>query len=187
MRGGGKAAPGLFPALLGEAWTDLPEPVRRAHTGTQTVVLAGKARAFGSPGAAALARRLQGLPSPGRHDTVVTITPGRDGERWRRRFGPRRFASTLVPAKDDATAFEETIGLLTFRFALEPRRDGFAFAFRRWCLGRIPLPRTWAPRIRSRTYARDDGFYRFRVLVAHPWLGVIFGYAGRLALTSDGA
>jgi hypothetical protein len=36
--------------------------------------------------------------------------------------------------------------------------------------------------MRARTFARD-GVYRFRVLVAHPWIGVIFGYAGRLSLT----
>jgi hypothetical protein len=39
--------------------------------------------------------------------------------------------------------------------------------------------------VRARTFARPDaegkGLYRFRVLVAHPWLGVIFGYAGRLS------
>jgi hypothetical protein len=173
--------PGLFPQLLGADWDALPEPVRRAHAGTETVTLAGKARAFGANGLAALARGLQGLPAPGPHDTFVTITPEQSGEHWTRRFGSRRFASTLVPAKDDPTAFEETIGLLTFRFATAPRPDGFAFVFRSWRLGPVRLPSAWAPRIRSRTFARADGAYRFRVLVAHPWLGVIFGYAGRLS------
>jgi hypothetical protein len=177
-------ARGLFPGLLGERWEALPEPVRRAHAGTGTVVLAGKARAFGSRGLTGLVRGLQGLPAPGPHDTIVTITSERDGERWSRRFGPRRFASTLVRAKDDPTAFEETIRPFTFRFALTARSDGFAFAFRRWRLGPIPLPGAWAPRIRSRSYARGDGAYRFRILVVHPWLGVIFGYAGRLTSPS---
>lgn len=174
-------ARGLFPGLLGDGWSALPDPVRRAHAGTETVALAGKARASGSSGLAAVVRGLQGLPSPGPHETVVTIAPDQTGERWTRRFGPRRFASTLARAEDDPTAFEETVGMLTFRFALAPRPGGFAFVFRRWRLGPIPLPGAWAPRIRSRSYARDDGVYRFRILVAHPWLGVIFGYAGRLS------
>ncbi len=175
------SAHGLFPGLLGDGWDALPEPVRGAHAGTGTVDLAGKARAFGSGGLAAVVRALQGLPSPGPHETFVTIAPEPNGERWSRRFGPRCFASTLVRAKDDPTAFEETVGLLAFRFALASRPGGFAFVFRGWRLGPIPLPAAWAPRIRSRSYARDDGAYRFRILVAHPWLGVIFGYAGRLA------
>lgn len=175
------SAAGLFPSLLGERWEALPEPVRRAHAGSGAVALEGRARAFGSPGLAALARGLLGLPSPGPHETFVAITPEPDRERWRRRFGSREFASTLVRAEDDSTTFEETIGLLTFRCAFAPRRDGFTFVFRSWRLGPVPLPRAWAPRIRSRTYARDDGLYRFRVLVAHPWVGVIFGYAGRLS------
>lgn len=159
------SAAGLFPSVLSDRWEALPEPVRRAHAGTGAVTLAGRARAFGSSG---------------RHETFIAITSEPDRERWRRRFGSRGFASTLVRAKNDPMAFEETIGLFTFRCALAPRRDGFAFAFRCWRLGPIPLPRAWAPRVRARTFARD-GVYRFRVLVAHPWLGVIFGYAGRLS------
>jgi hypothetical protein len=41
------------------------------------------------------------------------------------------------------------------------------------------LPLALAPRVRSRTFARD-GLYHFSVVVAHPWLGVVFAYAGRL-------
>ena len=174
------SARGLFPRLLGEDWAALPEPVRRAHAGTGTVALRGRARAGGASGAAALVRGLQGLPSPGPHPTWVTIASDGRTERWTRRFGPRRFSSTLAPAKDAPGAFEERAGLATYRFTLQARPDGFAWIFRSWRLGPIPLPRAWAPRIRARIFARDDGAYRFRILVAHPWLGVIFGYAGRL-------
>jgi hypothetical protein len=53
--------------------------------------------------------------------------------------------------------------------------------FESWRIGPLALPAAWAPRVRARTFARD-GVYRFRVLVAHPWIGVIFGYSGRLRL-----
>lgn len=173
--------PGLFPRLLGEAWKTLPDVVRHAHAGLDAVTLTGQARSRGAPGLPALVRRLQGLPPAGRHATTVTITPtAAGGEHWVRHFGTRTFGSTIAPARGDAWAFEETAGPLTFRFSVAPYTDGLSWTFEGWRLGPIPLPRAWGPRIRARTFARD-GTYRFRVLVAHPWLGVIFGYAGRLS------
>jgi hypothetical protein len=181
----GPDTPGLFPRLLGEAWETLPGVIRHAHAGVDPATLTGKARARGASGLPALARRLQGLPPPGLHATTATITPTADGERWVRRFGDRTFGSTIAPARDDPWTFEETAGALIFRFSVAPYPGGFSWAFEGWRLGPIPLPRAWAPRIRARTFAPSgkdgDGAYRFRVLVAHPWLGVIFGYAGRLS------
>ena len=176
--------PGLFPRLLGEPWRALSPTVQRAHAGVETVTLTGQARGRGAPGLPALVRRLQGLPPAGVHATTVTITPTRDGERWTRWFGDRTFSSVIAPAKDDPWTFEETLAPLTFRFTAAPYPGGFSWIFEGWRLGPIPLPRAWAPRVRARTFARADSngepVYRFRVLVAHPWLGVIFGYAGRL-------
>lgn len=42
-----------------------------------------------------------------------------------------------------------------------------------------PLPAVLAPRIRAISFAKDGG-YRFRAITAHPWLGLIFAYSGRL-------
>ncbi|KRA64596.1 saccharopine dehydrogenase [Caulobacter sp. Root656] len=180
-----REVPGLFPRLLGDAWDAQPSSVRQAHAGVAPVTLRGTARARGAPGLPALVRRLQGLPPTGRHATTVTITPTANGERWVRRFGARTFASSITADRDDPWTFEETAGVLTFRFGAAPYPGGFSWAFEGWRLGPIPLPRAWAPRIRARTFARSrqDGtdVYRFRVLVAHPWLGVIFSYAGRLS------
>ncbi|MDG2530392.1 DUF4166 domain-containing protein [Caulobacter endophyticus] len=171
---------GLFPRALGGVFENLPAAVRAVHQGERPVGLHGHARARGDGGAAALVRRLQGLPGPGFHDTAVFISPlpGR-GEIWTRRFGLRAFLSHVRPAAGDPRAFEEAVGLLTFRFHAEPCMGGFRWIFEGWRLGPLPLPAGWAPRSRARIFARD-GTYRFRVLVAHPWLGVIFGYAGRL-------
>ena len=80
---------------------------------------------------------------------------------------------------DDPGAFEETAGPVTFRFRAEPCRGGFSWAFDGWRIGPISLPRRLAPTIRARTFARD-GIYRFSVLAAHRWAGVLFAYAGRL-------
>lgn len=171
---------GLFPLALGEAFADLPAAVRAAHQGRRAVSLHGRARARGDGGGAALVRRLQGLPGPGIHHTTVEIAPlAAGGEAWTRRFGDRTFTSRVAPAGRDPRAFEETVGLLTYRFHAKPCPGGFRWIFEGWRLGPAPLPAAWAPRSRARIFERD-GSYRFRVLVAHPWLGVIFGYAGRL-------
>ncbi|KSB89592.1 hypothetical protein AS593_16145 [Caulobacter vibrioides] len=171
---------GVFPRVLGQAFAALPAAVRAAHGGETVVTLRGRARARGAGGPAALIRRLHGLPAPGLHPATVSITPlGDGGEAWTRRFDGRPIASRLRLAGDDPSAFEETLGVLTFRFRARLLGDGFFWRFTGWRLGRLPLPAAWAPRTRARIFERDGG-YRFRVLVAHPWLGVIFGYAGRL-------
>lgn len=174
-------AKGVFARALGPRFAALPEVVRRAHGGApQTLV--GWACGRGATGGARLVRWLQGLPERGRHETSVGIASDDQGETWTRQFGARRFRSRIVRVREDAYAFEETAGPLTFRFHAADYPGGFSWMFEGWRIGPLPLPAAWAPRMRARTFARD-GVYRFRVLVAHPWIGVIFGYAGRLSLT----
>ncbi len=174
---------GLFPRLMA-GFCELPEAVRSLHRGDLPLAAEGRAVARGSAGLAALVRLVLGLPGHGRHAARVEITPTPNGgERWTRRFGVSRFSSSIAPAPDDPGAFEETAGLITFRFRPRVRRDGFAWILDGWRLGPIPLPRAWAPGVRARTVARD-GVYRFSVLAAHPLAGVLFAYAGHLQMTT---
>lgn len=173
-------AKGVFARALGPRLLAMPEVVRQAHDGSART-LTGWARGRGAGGPARLVRMLQGLPERGRHQTVVSIAPDDLGETWTRRFGARRFQSWIQRVREDAYAFEETAGPFTFRFHAADYPGGFSWMFESWRLGPLPLPAILAPRVRARTFARD-GVYRFRVLVAHPWIGVIFGYSGRLAL-----
>lgn len=176
-------AAGVFPRALGSRVAALPEVVRRSHDGGART-LHGWARARGAGGLARIVRRIQGLPEAGRHATVVDIAPEAIGETWTRRFGTRRFRSRIAAVREDAYAFEETAGPITFRFQAADYPGGFSWMFEGWRIGPLVLPAAWAPRIRARTFARD-GVYRFRVLVAHPWIGVIFGYCGRLSLDAE--
>jgi hypothetical protein len=178
-------APGLVPGALGPAFGRLPPTVQAMHAGTGPVRAEGTALAWGSAGPAALVRAVLGLPANGRHPGVVEITPRPGGEAWVRRFGSGRFASRISPCPDDPGAFEETAGLVSFRIRLDPDAAGFTWWLDGWRLGLLPLPRRWAPQVRARSFERD-GVYRFRVMIAHPWLGVIFAYAGRLATCPAG-
>jgi hypothetical protein len=109
---------------------------------------------------------------------VVTVAPGADRETWTRRFGSGRFSSQLRLAPG-AGRFEEHFGPVRFVFTAATRRAGFVWRFQGWRVGPLPLPRAWAPRLSARIFEADGG-YRFHALAAHPWLGVLFAYAGRL-------
>ncbi|MDQ0465472.1 hypothetical protein QO010_003261 [Caulobacter ginsengisoli] len=172
-------ARGLVPGALGPGYERLPPTVRAMHAGLTPIRAEGTTLARGSAGLAALVRAVLGLPANGRHPAVVEIVPHPYGEAWVRRFGSGRFASRITPCPDDPGAFEETAGPISFRIRLDPDAAGFTWRLDGWRLGPLPLPRRWAPRVRARSFERD-GVYRFRVMIAHPWLGVVFAYAGRL-------
>ena len=172
--------PALLRRLMGPAFDALPASLRTVHAGTATATFHGAGRARGARAPIpTLARALLGLPRAGAYpDLAVTISPEGPAELWTRAFGPRRFTSRLVSLAEPG-CFEEGFGPLRFRFDLQGAPSGFRWRLRGWRFGPLPLPLALAPRIRATTFDRD-GAYRFRVLVAHPWLGVIFGYAGRL-------
>ena len=121
-------------------------------------------------------RRAVGLPPPGRGPVRVEVAGLASGERWTRRFTGGIFASRLRPV---GFGFEETLGPLTFCFEPDLVRSGLVWRAIGWRIGGIGLPLRLAPRMRGRMYDRD-GVYHFSVAVAHPWLGLVFAYAGRL-------
>jgi hypothetical protein len=173
----------LWPGLFGAAFAALPRAVRRIHTTASPKTFKGQARARGGAGLAAVVRGVAGMPRPGAYPNfAVDIIPSRGGERWIRHFGRRGFASRIEAVRGDVGRFEERVGPLVFRF--EPIRvpDGFTWRQLGWRFGPIPLPNRLAPRIRARTFARN-GLYRFRVLIAHPLIGIIAGYSGWLLKT----
>jgi hypothetical protein len=170
--------PALFVRALGDRFGALPAAVRRVHGSSAPAVLGGRGVARGSRWLSPL-RALMRLPQPGRYARLeVRLNPGPHGERWTRTFGRTTFSTTLTPA--EGGAFEERFGLLRFRFEPEVRAHGFVWRFAGWKLGAVPLPNALAPRIRARAFALDHE-YRFRVAAAHPFLGLLFAYAGRLS------
>ncbi|WP_430913066.1 DUF4166 domain-containing protein [Methylobacterium sp. sgz302541] len=171
--------PALFRRLLGRRFDTLPPTVRAVHGATVPTSRTGQAVArLGAGLAARVAASLLGLPKRGRHSLVVEIVPEAGGESWTRRFGAARFASRLVDT-GDLGAFEERVGPLRFRFRPEAAGGQLVWHFSSWSLLGLPLPAWSAPRVRARC-EEAGGRYRFVVAVAHPWLGPLFAYRGRL-------
>lgn len=171
----------LFRRLMGPGFEVLSPPLQQAHAGLEPVVLRGSGLVKGGAGLAALVRIVLGLPAPGRRlPCVVEIAPQDGRETWLRQMGPTVFRSRLRGLAGQPGQFEEQIGPLTFRLWLRPSGDGFRFMLTGWRLGAVWLPGWLGPKIRSRTFARD-GLYRYVVVLAHPWLGILSAYAGRLS------
>ena len=170
----------LFRRVLGDRFAALPPEVRRIHGAADPQALTGRGRARGSRNPlATTARVILGLPQPGAYPSLaVNVAPDGKGEAWTRAFGGGAFSSYLRPGRE-LGQFEERFGPLRFTFEAEPRAAGFLWRFVDCRLGPIPLPRALNPRIRARAF-EADGAYRFSVAVAHPLVGLMFAYAGRL-------
>lgn len=166
----------LFPSVLGAQFEGLPPSVRRMHGGGR-IVAVGRAVSAGRGLGAWGAQLLLGAPGRGRYVLRFEVEPTGDGEVWTRWFGKRRLRSRLSAAAPGR--LEERLGSLTFQLALRPTTGGFGWALQGWRLGPLPLPRWLAPTVRARCFAAQ-GQYRFSIVVAHAWLGVVMAYAGRL-------
>ncbi|WP_158917424.1 SDR family oxidoreductase [Caulobacter sp. S45] len=174
------SSPALYRRLLGRRFAELPMAVQAVHAGMAPMTFRGDAVArAGSSFSARIMRRVLGLPSSGRSDVEVKIAPDERGETWTRRFGAARFSSRLVQGRE-LGAFEERFGPLRFGFDLQPSRQGVTWVLSRWGILGLDLPLGLAPLMRARAQ-EEAGRYRFRVVVAHPWLGLLFAYRGLLA------
>ncbi len=172
-------SPVLFRRLLGRRFDLLLPAVRGVHGSAGTAVFAGEALARSGPSPLArLTRFVLGLPRSGRSAVEVRVAPDSSGETWARRFGEAWFASRLVDT-GHLGLFEERFGPIRFRFDLQPTPSGVLWRMVGWSVLGLPLPHSLAPRMHARA---DEvaGRYQFRVVVAHPWVGLLFAYRGKL-------
>ncbi len=178
-----KTAPGrgLFANVMGaDTYAALAPAVRAFHDCSAPPVWTGRADIEAGTGLMTkIIRRAIGLPASGR-DVPVTVSVDRHGgdETWTRNFSGRRFSSRL--------RFEEH-GRVTERFGpfdvilgLQAGTAGLEMPVVGWRMGRIPLPRLFAPRSDSREYQDEQGRFRFDVGISVPLLGLLARYQGWL-------
>ena len=172
---------GLFPNLLGTAWTALPASVRELHEGRARIDAHGRARVDGDPRwPARAARRLLGLPPPGGEVPLeVAIVPSPEGELWLRRFANRIMRSRLNASATCTDAFDERLGPARLTFSPVPDAGRLRWITRELRLCGLRLPLRWAGGVRASCGERD-GRYDFDIAVTLPGLGLLVAYAGWL-------
>jgi hypothetical protein len=141
------AATNVFRDLLGERYSALPAAVRALHDGAGRELAGDIHVVRGMHPLAALAGRIAGLPPGFRGPFRFESIPGAGTETWCRRVGGHEMRSTLR-AVDGLLV--ERMGLIEFRFALEPDATGlnWRLARVRW-LG-VPLPLAWFRGVHAR-------------------------------------
>ncbi|WP_342238078.1 DUF4166 domain-containing protein [Inquilinus sp. OTU3971] len=173
----------LYRRALGEAWAELPEPVRAMHDLSDDRRVAGRAEVERGTGLMArLVAPLIGFPKAGRDVPVEVTFRIRDGvETWRRRFAGRAFASTQRAGRGRSEGLlEERFGPVRVGLALVLEGDRLRLVVRRWSLLGLPMPPALAPGGEAWETAAD-GRFRFHVEIRHPWTGLIVRYRGWLA------
>lgn len=170
----------LYPALLGAAWSALPDAIRDLHEGAGGDGVARVER--GRNPLARLAAWIFRLP-PAADSVAVTIRFDRQAngtEIWHRRFGDHQMISRQSAARGRAVGhLTERFGAATFTTKVITGADGLRLILTGWRVLGLPLPLWLGPRIRA-TETASKGRFRFDVEIAHPLTGLIVRYSGQL-------
>ncbi len=164
-----------FRDACGTAFDQLPEIVRRAHTGKTR--LAGHVRIRRGTWLAGLAADALGLPVAG---DLVAMTVESDHRPdcmiWNRTFGGRAFRSRFRLEQGGLT---ESIGPFRLHLRLAVEDDRLHYRLVRVGLHGVPWPRRLAPRLEAWEGAAGAQ-YEFAVEVLLPFLGRLVRYEGKL-------
>jgi hypothetical protein len=177
-------APGapLYARLLGDAWRDLPAPIRAMHDVARTETIEGRGTVSrgGGPLAVAAATAIGFPPSADDIKVVVRFDVEHERETWTRTFGATNFKSVQFEGRGrSACLLCERFGPLTFAMALVVEQSRLSLILRRWSAFGAPLPLWLGPRERAYESA-EDGRFHFHVDISHPLAGPIVKYEGWL-------
>ncbi|MXO90460.1 DUF4166 domain-containing protein [Pontixanthobacter aquaemixtae] len=168
---------------MGVAFDGLPPKVKQLHDSSELRSWSGAADITRGTGVLSrIAAAIFGFPAAGSNVPVtVTFAPEKNGERWTRNFGGRKFHSV------QSQGSEEGAGLLTERFgpvsatmALVVSDGRLLLVPKKWSLLGVPMPGFLMPGGDSFESERD-GFFRFDVEIAAPFVGLIVTYKGALS------
>lgn len=172
----------LYPRVLGDSWSVLPEPIRAMHDPGRDLTAVGAADVERGSGLLAQAiAELFRLPRGGRSVPVeLSFRSSGQGEVWGRSFAGRTCESAQSEGQGrDQALLCERFGPVTIGLALLPDEEKLRFVVRQWNVFGLRLPASWAPRAEAWESAEDDRF-NFHVVLSHPLTGPIVRYSGWL-------
>ena len=175
--------PTLFERALGGGFVRLPKAVQNLHTVFDHRIYKGTAniergRGFASRFYAFIA----GFP-PAATDipAEVQIYATKDGERWIRHFGSRRFQSYLYKKPNDGfNVVWEKFGAISFAIRLQADENGLHYPIEHAQMSIVPLPRFLLPISKSFEWEDESGLFHFDVSISLPTGGLIARYTGSL-------
>jgi hypothetical protein len=117
-------SPPLYRQLLGAAWSQLDEAVRRAHSDGGLVYRVGQFQVrSGVSKLAKILLTIMRLPCAGEGiATKLMIMPIPHGEQWTRTFGNKKFVTTQAVGADGVLI--ERFGMVELQFELESGARG---------------------------------------------------------------
>ena len=180
----------LYVRVIGDSWTQLAEPIRRAHASHSIVRASGRLRVeHGRHFLARMLARILRLPRPtAAAETELMVTAGPDGEHWQRTFDGRRWRTRQY----ESNAFElaERFGVLEFRFRLDASGGNLLYVQREAAVLfgsiRLRMPDRWAPRVEAREDPAGPMRIRVAVRVVLPGVGQLIAYDGFVDIEDPG-
>ena len=175
----------LYQRLLGDAWSDLPDVLRRVHgTDAETNASGWMDVTLGRFMGAGLVRWALRMPrTEGRVPVELRVRREGDHERWERRIGAWRFPTEqwaedgLLIERYGSLLFPMTVASDGESLALSSTRMLVRALGRRW-----PVPRCLAARTRGaeRRSASSPDAMDVSVRIETPWGLLLVGYDGTL-------
>ncbi|MGE0737375.1 MAG: DUF4166 domain-containing protein [Alphaproteobacteria bacterium] len=171
----------LFRRIIGAAYDKLPDQIRALHDGGSYLSSTGQADVVHGPGFwAGLAILFSSLPAKGRNVPVtVEFITERNGERWRRNFNSRIFASRLSATAGGKPLLVERYGVVRVTYELVPDPHGITWRQVGMRIFGVPAPRFLRLNISARESV-EHGRYVFDSNVALPSGARIVHYRGWL-------
>ncbi len=170
----------LLRIILGAAFDEMPEAVRRMHSIERTQDVRGISRIMGGKNLLSwLIRVVAALPTPAHRAPIsIRFIKGRNDEEWDRHFGKSRF-HTIMKQEGQYLAEHLVAFPVTFVYDVRADRRGFSLHVAQVRFLEIPLPRLLRPTLAARA-GEWRGRYRFSTMVGFWFCGRVISYFGYL-------